>query len=80
MYFLVIRQPGGLIYSRLFLFLYCKLEQWLARWAHNPEVTGSSPVLATIKVRPVPCGASHEPVAKAEAGHVPAFCFIFEMS
>jgi hypothetical protein len=23
------------------------IEQWSARWAHNPEVTGSSPVHAT---------------------------------
>ena len=25
------------------------MEQLVARWAHNPKVTGSSPVLATIQ-------------------------------
>ena len=29
--------------------LYCGMEQLAARWAHNPKVTGSSPVPATRK-------------------------------
>ena len=29
------------------LFLYCGVEQWSARWAHNPEVVGSNPSAAT---------------------------------
>ena len=27
--------------------LHCDEEQLAARWAHNPKVTGSSPVIAT---------------------------------
>ena len=27
--------------------LHCGVEQLVARWAHNPKVTGSSPVPAT---------------------------------
>lgn len=30
---------------------YCGVEQRTARRAHNPEVTGSSPVSATLTVR-----------------------------
>jgi len=26
------------------------MEQLVARWAHNPKVTGSSPVPATLKI------------------------------
>ena len=29
---------------------YREVEQLVARWAHNPKVAGSSPVLATNKV------------------------------
>ena len=25
---------------------YCEVEQWTARWAHNPKVIGSNPVFA----------------------------------
>ena len=28
--------------------IYCGVEQWPARWAHNPEVEGSNPSPATI--------------------------------
>ena len=31
--------------------IYCGVEQLVARWAHNPKVTGSSPVPATLKNR-----------------------------
>jgi hypothetical protein len=30
----------------LFFFLYRGVEQWLARWAHNPKAAGSSPAPA----------------------------------
>ena len=26
--------------------MFCRIEQWLARWAHNPEVGGSNPAAA----------------------------------
>ena len=31
-----------------FNFLYRGVEQWLARWAHNPKAVGSSPTPANI--------------------------------
>ncbi len=44
-------QQISLIYAdchRIFVsLLYREVEQLVARWAHNPKVTGSSPVLAT---------------------------------
>lgn len=33
--------------SIIFVLQYREVEQWLARWAHNPKVAGSSPALAT---------------------------------
>ena len=32
---------------KIFIYLHCGVEQLVARWAHNPKVTGSSPVPAT---------------------------------
>ena len=37
---------NGAIYP-IFAALYRGVEQLVARWAHNPKVTGSSPVSAT---------------------------------
>ena len=42
---------GELIYSSIFANLNRGVEQLVARWAHNPKVTGSSPVPATITIK-----------------------------
>jgi len=34
----------------LFIVLYFGIILWIARWAHNPKVAGSSPVPATNRI------------------------------
>ena len=43
--------------------LYCGVEQLVARWAHNPKATGSSPVPAT----------------KSKALEIGLFCYVLRL-
>ena len=39
------------MFDKYLLHLICGMEQLVARWAHNPEVAGSSPAPATIFIK-----------------------------